>query len=289
MKALSVAKKDFRDAAQSRALWALVGVFVVLLLITTYGYSEFPELFGPLDEATFEGLIFFTSSITSLFIPVAAIIVCFKSLAGERELGSIKILLSLPLTRTDALGGKLLGRAGVLSAAVLVGLVIALGFGAALVGSVAVVPLLLFVALSVGFAAVYVNIMVSLSALSATTSRAITYALGFFVAFELAWDVVPLAVVYVANGFSLPEQIPEWTFLVSQFSPSTAYFTSVIALLPDAATDVGVTVGGGGPGEVDPTAADPFYVTPEAGFVFLAFWLVVPVVLGYRRFVSVDL
>lgn len=288
MKALSVAKKDFRDAVQSRALWSLVGIFVVLLLVTTYGYAEFPELFGPLDEATFEGLLFFTAGITGLFIPIAAIIVCFKSLAGERELGSIKILLSLPLSRTDALFGKVLGRAGVLSVGVLVGLVIALAFGAILMGSLAVFPLVLFVALSVAFAVVYVSIMVGLSATSGSTTRATTLAVGFFVLFELVWDAVPLAIVYVVNGFSLPAEFPDWVFLVTQVSPSTAYFSSVIALLPDAATDAGVSVGGTGV-DIEPTEAEPLYVTPEAGLVFLALWLFVPLALGYYTFERADL
>ena len=42
----TVAKKDFRDAVQSRALWALVVVFVLLSIVSTYAYVEVPELFG---------------------------------------------------------------------------------------------------------------------------------------------------------------------------------------------------------------------------------------------------
>ena len=287
MKSVAVAKKDYRDAVQSRALWALVAVFVVLLLITSYAYVEFPEMFGPVDEATFEGLVFFTAGITGLFIPIAAIIVCFKALAGERELGSIKILLSLPVTRSDVLFGKVLGRAAVLGTGVAVGLVIGLGAGAVLLGSVATVALVLFLLVTLAFAAVYTSIIVGLSATTASTSRATTLAVGFFVLFELVWDVVPLGVVYVANGFSLPTEFPDWVFLVTQVSPSAAYFTSVIALLPDTAADAGVAVTGGGT-EIDPVEADPFYVTPEAGLVFLALWLVIPVAVGYYRFTNSD-
>lgn len=43
---LTVAKKDYRDAVQSRALWALVVIFVILTLISSYAYAEAPELFG---------------------------------------------------------------------------------------------------------------------------------------------------------------------------------------------------------------------------------------------------
>lgn len=287
MRALAVAKKDFRDAIQSRALWALVVVFGLVLLVTTYAYVEVPDLFGPTPNATFGGLIFFTVGITSLFVPLSALVVCYKSLAGERELGSIKILLSLPLTRSDAFFGKVLGRTGVLGASLGVGLLVGLVAGAAMLGSVTLVPLVVFVLVSLLFVAVYVAIMVGLSAVTGSTSRATTYAVGFFLLFELVWDVVPVGVVYVISGFSLPSEFPDWVYLVSQLSPSSAYFTSIVALLPDTAADLGVTAGGGV--DVQPTEAEPFYVTPEVGLVVLALWLAVALAAGYRRFESADL
>lgn len=285
MKAVAVGKKDYRDAVQSRALWGLVVVFAGLLLITSYAYVEFPELFGPIDEATFAGLVFFTASFASLFIPIAAIIVCYKALAGERELGSIKILLSLPVSRSDVLFGKLLGRTAVLGTGLLVGLVVGLGFGAALLGAIDGPVLVLFLLLTLAFTLVYASIVVGLSATTGSTTRATTLAIGFFFLFELLWDAIPLGVVYVVSGFSLPTEVPDWAFLISQLSPSTAYFTSVIALLPDAAVDAGVTVGA----EIEPVEAEPFYVTPEAGYVFLALWLVLPLVVGYYQFVRTDM
>ncbi len=285
---LAVAKKDFKDAVQSRALWSLVSIFVLLLLATTYAYVELPEMFGPTDQATFGGLLFFTVGITGLFIPLAAIIVCFKSLAGERELGSIKILLSLPVTRSDILFGKLLGRAAVLTTGLAVGLVLGLGFGAVLLGSLDALGLLLFLFATIFFVAVYVSIIVGLSAATGSTTRATTFAVGFFVVFELIWDVVPLGVVYLLNGLSMPTEFPDWVFLIAQLSPSGAYFTSVIALLPDAAADLGVAVSGTGM-NVDPVDAEPFYVTPEVGLVALFLWLIVPMLVGYRVFTTADM
>ena len=286
MRVLTVAKKDFRDAVQSRALWGLVVAFTLLLVTTTYAYVQLPELFGPTPEATFSGLIFYTVGITSLFVPLTALVVCYKSLAGERELGSIKILLSLPLTRSDAFFGKFAGRAGVLGVGLLSGLVVGLGFGAALLGTVEAIALLVFLLLTTAFAGLYAAIMVTLSAVTGSTTRATTLAVGFFVVFELVWDAVPLGVVYVLEGFSLPAEIPDWVFLVGQLSPSTAYFTSLIALLPETAEHLGATAGGTG---VDPAAAESFYVTPETGLVVLVLWLVVPLLVGYSRFTKADL
>ena len=276
----AVAKKDFRDAVQSRALWSLLAVFVVLSVVLSYSYAEFPALVGGTEQATVGGLVFFTSGIVSLFVSLTAIVVCYKAIAGERELGSIKLLLALPHSRRDVFVGKLAGRAGVLSLALAVGLVVGLGVGSALLGSFEPVPLALFLFATLLFAFVYVTIVVSISATTGSTSRATTGALGFFLLFELLWDVVPLGVVYVANGFSLPAQMPDWTFPLMQLPPSSAYVLALNALLPDLADAApGATVAG----------FDAFYARPELGFVVLAFWLVVGLAVGSYRFANADL
>ncbi|WP_254765835.1 ABC transporter permease subunit [Salinilacihabitans rarus] len=277
----AVAKKDFRDASHSRALWALLGVFVVVLTLTSYSYVELPAMLGGTEEASIGGLLFFTAGNAALFVALTAIVICYKSIAGERELGSIKLLLALPHTRRDVLVGKVLGRTAVLVAALAIGLAAGLGFGLALLGTVELVPVATFVLVTLLFAAVYVSIVVAISATTGSTSRATTFALGFFVAFELLWDVVPMAVVYAANGFSLPARMPDWTFLVSQISPSSAYITALAAALPDLASTTGAAMGAG--------EIDAFYADPAVGFAVLAFWLVVPLTIGYRRFAAADL
>ena len=287
---LAVAKKDFRDAVQSRALWALVAVFVLLSVLSTYAYVEVPEMFGEPAGATFAGLLFFTVGLTGLFVPLAAIVVCYKSLAGERELGSIKLLLALPTDRLNVFAGKALGRAAVLAFGLGVGLVVGLGFGAALLGEIDVLAIFVFVVATLLFAAIYAGIMVSLSATTGSTSRATTLTLGFFVLFELFWDVVPMGILYVVGGFSFPTEIPDWVFLVTQVSPSSAYFSTIVALLPDLAERVGAAPAQTGAGvEVTPANADPFYVAPEVGIVVLALWLVVSFAVGYYRFAAADL
>lgn len=287
---LAIAKKDFRDAVQSRALWALVVVFVLLSIGSTYAFVQVPELFGERSGATFAGLVFFTTGLTGLFVPLAAIVVCYKSLAGERELGSIKLLLSLPTNRLNVFTGKVVGRAAVLVFGLGVGVLVGLGFGSVLLGTLDVVATLVFVLVTVGFAGIYAGIMVGLSATTGSTSRATTLALGYFVVFELFWDVVPMAILYIVNGFRLPSTMPDWVFLVGQLSPSSAYLSAVVALLPGLAKTAGAAPAQAGVGaELTPAEPDPFYLSPEVGIVVLALWLVVPFLIGYYRFSVADL
>ena len=281
-----VAKKDFRDAVQSRALWALVSVFVLVSVLSTYAYIEVPQLFGEPGGATFGGLVFFTVGLTSLFVPLAAIVVCYKSLAGERELGSIKVLLSLPTTRLHVYAGKTVGRAAVLAFGLAVGLAVGLGFGAVLLGTVSVVPMVLFLLATLGFAAAYASIIVGLSATTGSTTRATTLALGFFAVFELFWDVVPVAILYVVNGFALPTSMPDWIFPVMHISPSSAYFSTVVTLLPDLAASIGA--GGQAGVGTSPVEVEPFYATSEIGVVVLGLWTVIAFLVGYTRFEAAD-
>lgn len=284
---LVIAKKDFRDAVQSRALWALVAVFVLLSMLSTYAYVEVPELFGGPDGATFAGLLFFTVGLTGLFVPLAAIVVCYKSLAGERELGSIKLLLSLPTNRLAVFAGKVAGRAAVLAVGLGVGLAVGLGVGWVLLDAFDAVAALGLFLITLCFTVVYASIVVGLSATTSSTTRATTLALGFFVVFELFWDVVPMAVLYVVSGFRLPSSVPDWVVLVSQLSPSSAYLSSVVALLPELADAAGgVEQAGVG---VQAAPAGPFYLAPEVGLVVLVLWFVVPFVVGYYRFNQADL
>lgn len=286
---LTVAKKDYRDAVQSRALWALVVIFVILTLISSYAYAEVPELFGGPDESSFEGLVFFTAAMAALFVPIAAIIVCYKSLAGERESGSMKVLLSLPATRRDIFFGKLIGRSAVISTGLALGIIIGLAFGTVLLGEFDPVAAVVFFIASVVFAIIYSGIIVSLSAVTGSTVRATTYALGFFVIFELLWDIIPLGVLYVVEGFSLPQTFPDWFVTVTIVSPATAYFSAISALLPEP-SDIAADPDTPGTGvEFGVEFGDSFFAQPEIGIAVLAFWLLVPLAVGYRRFNGADI
>ena len=76
--------------------------------------------------------------------------------------------------------------------------------------------------------------------------------------------------------------MPDWTFLVMQVPPSTAYTAVLTALLPDVAAALPNQAFAG-------SSVDAFYAVPEVGFVVLGFWLAVPLAVGYYRFDTADL
>jgi len=272
----AVAKKDFKDALRSRAIWAISVVFILLSVVIAYIYGSFSaDELGVEGGITAEGLVFFLASNITLFVSITALVIAYKSIAGERESGSLKILLSLPHTRRDVLVGKILGRGAVLAIPVVVALAIGAAVGSALIGAVAVQALLALLVVSLLFTFAYVSVIVGLSAMTESTTRASMLTIGFFVLFEFLWGIVSVGIVWASNGFSIPNTFPDWIFVVNQVPPSGAYTTFLYALVPGQtgnAADI-----------------DAFYGTPWLGAVVLLFWLVVPAAIGYRRFSKADL
>lgn len=284
-----VAKKDFQDAVRSRTLWALTAVYVLFMagfafLFTLFQRGAAPPGSGARDEAILEAadLVFFLLGPVALLIPLTALVIGYKSLAGEVESGSGKFLLSLPHTRRDAVIGKVLGRTSVLWLAIVVGVVAAMIVILALYDELAIVTLGLFTITTLLLGAVYVSIAVGLSGLTNSTSRATVYAVGFFVTFEVVWDFVPNALYYVAEGSFLPpfgRTAPSWYHFVGMLSPTSAYST----MIQDFSGSGTLSIAAAYPDGV------PVFLTGWAGLVVLIVWGVVPVTLGYRRFRDADL
>jgi ABC-2 type transport system permease protein len=281
---LAVARKDFRDSVRSRTLWVLSALFLLLAGGISVAYSTLDAVSGGAPTAL--GLMFFVASTVGTFISLAAILACYKAVAGERESGTIKILLSLPHSRRDVILGKLVGRTAVLALPAVAALLIGVVVGGALMGEFAPVATVLFGLVALLFAVAYVGIMVGLSATTGSTARAAALAVGFFVVVELLWDVLTLALVFVANDFAIPQStadFPAWLFVVNQVPPSSSFVTSLTAVIPDAPS-AAVGVGGQGAGQVE-----AFFATPWLGVVALVFWAVVPILIGYARFRRADL
>jgi ABC-2 type transport system permease protein len=280
---VAVARKDFRDALRSRALWGLSAVFLLLVGVFAVAYATVDEVSGGDPSAL--GLIFFVASAIGTFVSLAAIVVCYRAIAGERESGSMKLMLALPHTRRDVVVGKLVGRTAVLAVPIVVALLVGSVLGTALLGELAPVATLLFGAVALLFALTYAGIMVGLSATTGSTTRAATFAIGFFIVVEVLWDGILLGLVFLTSGFQLPTpgEFPAWLFPLSQLTPSTGFVTSLSAVIPDAPT---AAAAGSGPG---PGQLDAVFATPWIGVVALLFWVVVPVALGYWSFQRADL
>jgi len=285
----AVAEKDFRDAIRSRLLLALTVLFVLFSAGIAYFAAQVrppPQVqFGA--ELTTFALVSNLLGPVSVFIPIVAIAVAYRAVAGERQSGSLKFLLSLPNSRTDVLLGKFLGRAGVVSVALLAGFGVGLVVVAALAEEFSVLEYVAFVVVSLLLAFVFVSVAVGVSAFTSSTSRAAYGSFGLFVVFQFLWSALVSGFVYAANGFEFPgpdSELPEWLQNAAEFlfiiDPTTAYQQGVRWVLRQLAEN----------GQAEEAPADvPFYIQDWFGFFVLAFWIAVPLAIGYWRFHETDL
>ena len=262
----TVSKKEFRDAVRSRRLVALVVVFV---LFTVGGEYLVAELSTPSDRAATTDTLVSGLFVTNiLLVPLVGLVSGYKTIAGERETGSYKLLLAQPHSRTDVVLGKLLGRGAVVCTGVLAGAFVGLGGAFLLVGGVDVVAYLTFYGLTLLYALAFLGLGVGISAATGSTSVAVGASLGSFVFFQFLWDFL----LSLADQFLFASTHPSVLSALTRVSPLIAYSS--------AARDL--VVGGA---EADAA----FYLRGEFAVLVLVLWAVVPLALGSLRFRSVDI
>lgn len=280
MSTLAIARKDFSDSARSRRLWALIVVFVLFVAGLAFYFAEV----APAGQNPNAGSLALIGSLllpTAILLPAIGILTGYRSVIGERESGSLKLLLSLPHRRSDVVFGKFVGRSAVVALAVVVGFAVG---GVVLFGLADNVPLddyALLVVMTILLGATFVSIGVGLSAGLRSETLVVVIGGGLVVLFTLLWQVLLLALSLVLAFFEVGGQALRGdiiTFL-AVLSPRQAFLVAYSSL-----TTANQNVSA-------PTGAnlDAFWLQDWFGFVVLAFWLVVPLGLGYLRFKNADL
>ncbi|MXR50935.1 ABC transporter permease subunit [Halovenus sp. WSH3] len=273
----AVAYKDFQDAIRSRMLLVLTALFALFVGLAAFAYSE---LSG--GDPSGGGLLWALWGPSALLVPIIAILVSYRSVAGERELGSMRFLLALPHTRRAVVFGKVLGRTAVVAVAVLAGFAIG---GAIIYVSYELSPFayLGFVAGTILLGLVYVSVGVGVSAVTGSVSRAAALVVGLFVFVQYLWSYFWLLVVYVTNGFEVPgfEEFPAWFDVAAALGPGVAYNELMVSIANrDPNSDIIFA------GQLDDAAIQLPDWYPL--FVF-AGWTVVTLGIGYWRFERADL
>jgi ABC-2 type transport system permease protein len=273
----TVARKDFHDARRSRVLWALAIAFLLLAVVVASLYAFVPAVTADPSVSKI-GLLGFLASPVTLFVAVASLVACYKSVAGETASGSGKLLMSLPHTRLDVLLGKVVGRGLVLGIPVTVGLVAMLGVVVA--GDISVSPLdfVRFVAITVVFVMAYVSLFVGVSATTSSTTWTATISVLLLVVFEVAWDLVPLGAWFIASGFEMPSGFltggvagpPNWVAFLFQLPPSNAYQNAIGGVFSGSGTDA-------------------FFLSGWFSLLVLVLWGCISLALGYIRYRRADL
>lgn len=291
---VAVTRKDFKDAIRSRWIWLTTVLFVLFAGGATYLYASFEFFHG--GDPSAAGLVSFVRGSTTLFVPIIALLAGHRSIAGEREDGSVKLLLSMPVTRRDVVVGKLLGRTGVVVVPAVLAYCVAAGLAVAMVGRFDYLQFVAFGLVTGVYALAYVSVAVGISASTGSTSKAVAGAVGFWGLFQFLWGQIAFVLLWSVNGFQFPfpeamfDPVPSWYVLFTRLSPTGAFEAASSALLPGGAAAAAQPSGMGGGGEIGfSMPSGPFYVEDWFGVVMLVGWILLPAWIGYRRFRAADL
>lgn len=276
MSVRAVAVKDFLDARRAKVVW-FVGLHYTLLIVLFFLQVRLGAVEGPSDSVV---ALWNMAFVGAVFVPAIALVAAYLAIAGERESGSIKHLLSTPVSRRDVVLGKYASRAGIVAASLVLGFAVAAVLAAAWFDSLNAVVFVRIAALTTIYALAYVAVAIGISAVTATRSRAMAGALGFYFVTNLVTlndDISGLAgLEYVLNGvFGLGIGEDPIQFVGMLTNPTRAYLVSTIGVFPEGVTET-----------MDLPATDDlsWYVQPEIAVLILVAWLLVPVLFGARRF-----
>ena len=190
---LTVANKEFHDGLRNRWFVSITLIFAILSLgLSYYGTA----VSGSIGIASLSSTIASLASLAVFLIPLIALLVSYDSFVGEQESGTLLLLLTYPLSKSQLLLGKFVGQGGIIALATLIGF----GASAALLsyqqGTEEVIPAFsVFIGSAILLGLSFTAIAYSISLLVNEKSKAAGMALILWFFFALVFDMGLLALL----------------------------------------------------------------------------------------------
>jgi Cu-processing system permease protein len=193
----TLAMKEFRDRIRNRWVLAVAAVFTVFsLAIAWFGGAQQGAVGLQSAEATIASLV----SLVIYLIPLIALLLGFDAVVGERERGSLDLLLALPITRGELLLGKYLGLAAALTLSTLAGFAAVAVLMAGQLGANGLYHYLGFMLSSVLLGLAFLSLAVLMSVLARDRTRASGLAIALWFGFVLVFDLLLLGALVASGG-----------------------------------------------------------------------------------------
>lgn len=255
-----IAEREFADSIRSRRFIVVVGIFILVFMLnlSTLSFaSQVTKL--SLGELFIEMLMSNLVLIASLL----GIALGYTAVSGEREKGTLLLILSRPVTRDQVLNGKALGALAVTGLSLFSSYLVLLGIGMAgfnlVIDADKVVRGFLALVFVILYSLVFYMASMFFSVISRRSSRSMVLALVFWLTF-----VIILPIIASIAGMALAGPMPigenteaqtEYWQRVAQIHASILSFTpeanlqSIIYNILGAPNPYGASVGGQGGNE----------------------------------------
>ncbi|MGQ9479699.1 MAG: ABC transporter permease [Thermoproteota archaeon] len=200
----SITRKEFTDAITSKRLWLIAGIFLLFSIASTYATS-FGFMMG-IQRATRQ-MVQITSTIastTAYMAPLLGIALAFDAISGERERGTLRILLSRPIYREDVINGK------IISALAVIGLTITVSSLASVAVSILlhnvtvtlddIVRICVFIVFSIVLSFAYYAFSLFISTFSNKSSHSLIISIGIWIFFAFILSIISSFVTIIVLG-----------------------------------------------------------------------------------------
>ncbi|MFB6187473.1 MAG: ABC transporter permease subunit, partial [Halobacteriaceae archaeon] len=233
-----------------------------------------------------------------LFIPGIALVAGYMAVVGERQSGSLRILMSYPFSRFDVVIGKLAGRLLITGIGLAIGFAVASGLVVWLYGAPTVTQFLQFVATGILLGLTFTGLAVGGSAATKTRGSAMTLTIGSYMSMVFFWKPVVVGIYYGVNGTLPGIKADAWYFLLKRLDPLEAYRVLTGAVLNEPVDPVPKFPLEDIPANTRPEQLElanrvvgeiPVYLNQGMAVVILVAWGTIPVIIGYWRFKHEDL
>lgn len=202
---LTLAGKELRDGLRNR--WIIGATILLAALAFALALLGSAPAGGNLGVRPLAVTIVSLASLSIFLIPLVALLLSYDSVVGEVERGTMLLLLTYPLTRTQLLLGKVLGHTAIIAIATVLGyggagLAVGLGQGGADPQSWAAFGLLLGSSVLLG--AVFVSLATLASLLVRERGTAAGLAVGVWLLFVVVFDLAALGLLVAAQDKLAP-------------------------------------------------------------------------------------
>lgn len=262
----TIAAKEFRDRIRNRWVIAVAVIFTLFALAITY--------FGAAQqgEVGFRNIEFTIASLVSLviyLIPLIALILGYDAIVGERERGSLDLLLSMPITQLELLLGKFAGLALALTSSTLVGFGLVGLLLASQTDSASLYHYVGFMLSAILLGMVFLSLAVMVSVIARDRARASGAAIAVWFLFVLVYDLGLLGVLVMTGGAFGEELFP----ILLLFNPADIFRLLNIFNMEDLKNFYGLAT-------VFPASlSNPWLL----GGMMLA-WIIAPLAIAHWRF-----
>ncbi|MEM2940223.1 MAG: ABC transporter permease subunit [Thermoproteota archaeon] len=202
--AFPIARKEFTDAVTSKRLWLITGIFLLFSIASTYSTSFGFQMGAQQAMRPMIQIASTIASATAYMVPLLGIALAFDAVSGERERGTLRILLSRPIYREDVINGK------IISALAVIGLIITVSS----LASVSVSILLhniavtlddiarvgIFIVFSIVLSFAYYAFSLFVSTLSNKSSHSFIIGIGVWIFFTFILPIISILIAVALLG-----------------------------------------------------------------------------------------